>query len=47
VAGGCSEGGVLAERVEQFEVANVDIHKQSLDLSSKIGRGRMDAASVR
>ena len=31
VTGGGGEGGVLAERVEQFEVADVDIHKQSLE----------------
>ena len=47
VARGRGEGGVLAERIEQFEVTYVDVHKKMLDPSSKFFRGRVDLTSVR
>ena len=35
VAGGRREGGVLAERIEQFEVTYADVHNKMLEPSSK------------
>ena len=45
VAGGRRQRLVLAEGVQQLEVAHVDIHKLTLDLLSKMRRGRMDRRS--
>ena len=42
VAGGRRQRLVLAEGVQQLEVAHVDIHKLTLDVRSKMRRGRMD-----